>query len=76
MKTADFQVTSLMHSMAENFIEEGGVCIDATMGSGQDTEFLCRCAGGKGKSSLLIYSRKHWIVRRRDFSEKDMGMSA
>ena len=49
MKTADFQVTSLMHSMAENFIEEGGVCIDATMGSGQDTEFLCRCAGGKGK---------------------------
>lgn len=49
MKEADYQVTSLMHRMAENYIEEGDLCIDATMGGGQDTEFLCRCVGVKGR---------------------------
>lgn len=44
-----FQITEYCHHFLEEFISEGDVCIDATAGNGNDTEFLCRMAGETGK---------------------------
>ena len=44
-----FQITEYCHHFLEEFIAEGAVCIDATAGNGNDTEFLCQKAGKSGK---------------------------
>lgn len=44
-----FQITEYCHHFLEEFISEGDVCIDATAGNGNDTEFLCRMVGEAGK---------------------------
>ena len=44
-----FQITEYCHGMIEAFGNEPKVCIDATMGNGVDTAFLCRIAGAEGK---------------------------
>lgn len=49
MKKQDYQATSWLHRMAADFLHEGAVCVDATMGNGFDTEFLCRNAGKEGR---------------------------
>ncbi len=35
--------------MVQEHIQPGDVCIDATMGNGNDTEFLCRAVGPSGQ---------------------------
>lgn len=35
--------------MVQEHIKPGDVCIDATMGNGNDTEFLCRAVGPSGR---------------------------
>ena len=49
LKKADFQATAWLHRMVGEFLYEGAVGVDATMGNGQDTEFLCRSVGEKGR---------------------------
>ena len=44
-----FQITEYCHHFLEEFISEGAVCIDATAGNGNDTEFLCKKVGNTGK---------------------------
>ena len=44
-----YQITELYHRMVKPYIHPGELCIDATMGNGKDTEFLCRCTGEKGR---------------------------
>lgn len=44
-----FQITEYCHHFLEEFIAEGDICIDATAGNGNDTEFLCRSVGDAGK---------------------------
>lgn len=44
-----FQITEYCHSLAECFCENAGLCIDATMGNGHDTLFLCRISNPDGK---------------------------
>lgn len=44
-----FQITEYGHHFLEEFINEGDVCVDATAGNGNDTEFLCGKVGGSGK---------------------------
>ena len=39
------QITDWCHEIFERFVPAGGVYIDATIGQGQDTLFLCRLAG-------------------------------
>lgn len=43
-----FQITEYCHHFLEEFISEGDVCVDATAGNGNDTEFLCRSVGENG----------------------------
>ena len=43
------QITYWCHEIIRSQAEEGGYYIDATMGKGNDTLFLCELAGEKGK---------------------------
>lgn len=45
----DYQITNWCHRMVKSHIEKGDLCIDATMGNGNDTEFLCELVGEKGR---------------------------
>lgn len=45
---AFYQITSWCRRMMREHVSEGAVCIDATMGNGNDTEYLCRLAGKTG----------------------------
>lgn len=44
-----YQITALCQRMMQEHISEGALCIDATMGNGNDTEFLCQLAGKNGR---------------------------
>lgn len=44
-----FQITEYCHHFLEDYIQEGDICVDATAGNGNDTEFLCHKVGKSGK---------------------------
>ncbi len=44
-----YQITEWCHRMAEAHIAPGDLCIDATMGNGYDTQFLCERVGEDGR---------------------------
>lgn len=48
MNRKDYQITAWCRRILREHLREGALCIDATMGNGNDTEFLCRCAGRSG----------------------------
>ncbi len=49
MKSLDiFRVTSLAHSIVTEYLAEGDIAIDATIGNGNDTMFLAQTVGDKG----------------------------
>lgn len=45
---AFYQITAWCQRMMSEHVSDGALCIDATMGNGNDTEFLCRLAGESG----------------------------
>ena len=45
----NYQITSWVHHFLEDHVQPGDICIDATMGNGNDTALLSRLAGEKGK---------------------------
>lgn len=49
MNRNDYQITVWCRRMMKEHIQEGSLCIDATMGNGNDTEYLCRLAGQTGR---------------------------
>lgn len=46
-------ITDWIHKVLESFIQKGDHCIDATMGKGGDTLFLCQMVGEAGKVSAF-----------------------
>lgn len=42
------QITQWCHQFIRQQVQPGDLCIDATMGNGQDTAFLCRLVGESG----------------------------
>jgi len=44
-----YQITNWCHHLMSLQIEEGDICVDATAGNGNDTEYLCRLVGEDGK---------------------------
>ena len=52
------QITYWCHEIIRSQAEEGGYYIDATMGKGNDTLFLCELAG---RYLHLIFNRKLWM---------------
>lgn len=47
-KKKDYQVTEWCHRIMREHIRRGSLCIDATMGNGNDTEYLCTQVGETG----------------------------
>lgn len=45
----DYQITSWCRRMMREHVKEGDFCIDATMGNGNDTEYLCGLTGVSGR---------------------------
>lgn len=45
----NYQITNWVHRFLEDHVQSGDICIDATMGNGNDTAFLSRLAGESGK---------------------------
>ena len=45
----NYQITSWVHHFLEDHVQLGDICIDATMGNGNDTALLSRLAGEKGR---------------------------
>ena len=44
-----YQITSWVHHFLEDHVQPGDLCIDATMGNGNDTALLSRLAGENGR---------------------------
>ena len=45
----NYQITSWVHHFLEDHVQPGDLCIDATMGNGNDTALLSRLAGENGR---------------------------
>ena len=45
----NYQITSWVHHFLEDHVQPGDICIDATMGNGNDTALLSRLAGKNGR---------------------------
>ncbi len=45
----DYQITSWCRRLLQEHVREGSFCIDATMGNGNDTAWLCQLAGKQGR---------------------------
>lgn len=45
----NYQITSWVHHFLEDHVQPGDICIDATMGNGNDTALLSRLAGERGR---------------------------
>lgn len=45
----NYQITSWVHHFIEDHVQPGDICIDATMGNGNDTALLSKLAGEKGR---------------------------
>lgn len=44
----NYQITSWVHHFLEDHVQSGDICIDATMGNGNDTALLSRLVGEEG----------------------------
>ena len=44
----NYQITSWVHHFLEDHVQQGDICIDATMGNGNDTALLSKLAGETG----------------------------
>ena len=45
----NYQITSWVHHFLEDHVQSGDICIDATMGNGNDTALLSKLVGEKGR---------------------------
>ena len=45
----NYQITSWVHHFLEDHVQPGDICIDATMGNGNDTALLSKLAGEEGR---------------------------
>ena len=59
---AGFTVTQWSHHMLDGLIPEGGCCIDATAGTGQDTAYLAKVVGKNGH--VIAFDIQEDAIRR------------
>ena len=63
-------MTDWIHRVLDEYIKEGDCCIDATMGKGGDTYYLCSKTGESGKAELVLNKERNYAVEIRNF-ERD-----
>lgn len=68
----EYQITEWCHRIIGEHIREGSTCIDATMGNGNDTEYLCRLAGPKGRV-LAFDIQKEALAHTKARLEKNLN---
>ena len=68
-----YQITTWVHELFQLQVKEEGVYIDATMGNGHDTLFLCEMAGEKGK--VLAFDIQPAALESTRELLKDQGMA-
>lgn len=66
-----YQITSWCKRMIQEHVREGSFCIDATMGNGNDTLFLCQLAGKQGHV-LALDIQEDALVHTRERLEKEL----
>ncbi len=66
----DYQITAWSQRVVSFHIGEGAFCIDATMGNGGDTEFLCRLAGKSGRVLAFDVQRGAVDATKKRLEEK------
>ena len=66
-----YQITSWCRRLIKEHVETGAVCIDATMGNGNDTEYLCRLAGQAGHV-LAFDIQKEAVLHTKNLLEKSL----
>lgn len=65
----NYQITSWVHHFLEDHVQPGDICIDATMGNGNDTALLSKLAGEDGKviafdiQQMALDNTKERLVR-------------
>lgn len=60
----NYQITQWCAHFITEHVKEGDLCIDATMGNGNDTLLLTRLCGKKGMSLLLTFRKWHLPTRK------------
>lgn len=65
-----YQITEYCHHFLREYITEGDCCVDATCGNGNDTRFLCECAGPAGKVYAFDIQKCAVDATRRLLEEK------
>jgi len=67
-----FQITEFCHHFVKDYIKEGDLCIDATAGNGNDTEFLCEMVGGSGRVYAFDIQEMALENTRQRLEEKEL----
>ena len=65
------QITEWCHAVIRSQAAEGGIYVDATMGNGHDTLFLCELAGKSGTVWAFDIQEKAVLNTRALLSEHD-----
>lgn len=66
------QITHWCHEIIRSQVKEGGNYIDATMGKGNDTAFLCELAGGRGKVLAFDIQERALEITEKFLKEKSL----
>ena len=69
------QITEWCHAVIRSQAAEGGIYVDATMGNGHDTLFLCELAGKSGTVWAFDIQEKAVLNTRALLSEHGYGGS-
>lgn len=70
------QITYWCHSIIKSQAESGGTYIDATMGNGHDTLFLCQMAGDKGSVWAFDIQEQALEATKALLAEQGYGKNA
>lgn len=70
------QITYWCHSIIKSQAESGGTYIDATMGNGHDTLFLCQMAGDKGSVWAFDIQKQALEATKALLAEHGYGKNA
>ena len=71
-----YQITEWCHHFMENHVKEGDLCIDATAGNGNDTLFLCKLVGEKGKVIAFDIQEEAVANTRKRLAEQELSERA
>lgn len=66
----NYQITQWCAHFISEHVKEGDLCIDATMGNGNDTLLLSRLCGKKGMYSLSIFRKWHLPIPESGLKKK------